>query len=299
MSRADLLRINAAAYKNTVHPSLIEWPEAFDQAELDFISRLAFEESGHEREAIVYITKELAQLAEIERHVSAVLASIVSELQGTRAPLGEGFELHDALSCFAAEELLHANMFYRYVRVLSRRDFKLPDNLFGARLGLYLAADSPYVKLAALSSSAYIGESVITVFERRAKKLDPQSQFFITRLLHIHGLDEARHIKTDHFIFDQVIPSLEKVELRRMRQILEGTEALNTELAMRFQAFANSEFGVDYTVGNRGSAVQLQLTLKFRELVFGGPTIRKVDEAMTEEDRRLVEDFCSAQTVHA
>jgi hypothetical protein len=122
--------------------------------------------------------------------------------------------------------------------------------------------------------------------------------FFLTRLLCLHGLDEARHIKMDHFVFDHIIPSFNEQERRRMRQILEGTEALNTELAMRFEAYAKQQFGVDYTTGNPGHATQLKLTKTFRDLVFGEQNIRKVDEAMSNTDRTLIEAFSQARFVH-
>jgi hypothetical protein len=294
----ELQRINAQAHAATVHPNSLDWPEQFDQAELDFLSRVAFGEVGEHAKAIVYITKELAQLAEIERHVSAVMTYILADLQARDDKLSAGFELHDALSCFAAEELHHANMFYRYVRLVSGRDFKYADNLFNARVGLYQGNDSPYVKLAALCCSAYIGESVITVFEKRTRALDPEMRFFLTRMLYVHGLDEARHIQTDHFVFDHVIPNLNVEERRRMKQILDGTEALNTELSMRFEAYAKTLFGLNYTEHNPSHETQLKLTLKFRELVFGGAQIRKVDQAMDEQDRTMVEQFSFNRDIH-
>lgn len=296
--RSVLHSINEKAHINTVHPNGLRWPKDLTDDELNFISLVAFGSPNHHQKAIVYLTKELAQLAEIERHVSAVLAIVMSELQVDKQPLSDGFELHHALSCFAAEELHHANMFYRYVRLISGRDFKYPDNLFSERVGLYHGFDSPYVKLAALCCSAYIGESVITVFERRTKALDPEMHFFLTQLLHAHGLDEARHIKTDHFVFDYVIPSLNEQEKCRMRQILEDTEALNTELAKRFGAFAKETFGVDYTEQNLGHQTQLKLTKTFRSLVFGGEIICKVDDAMTEADRQMVLEFANSPVVH-
>ena len=299
MNRQQLHQINANAHANTFHPGALAWPESFDAAELDYLSRVAFGESGHERKAIVYITKELAQLAEIERHVSAVLTYVLSELQGDTTPLAEGYELHHGLTCFAAEELQHANMFYRYVRLLSGTDFRYADNLFERRVSPYQGSDSPYVKLAALCCSAYIGESVITVFERRSRAMDPEMKFFFTRLLHWHGLDEARHIQMDHFVFDHVIPTLNDAEKRRMRQILDATEAMNTELAMRFEAYAKQYFDLDYTADNPGHATQLALTLKFRHLVFGEQIIRKVDDVMSDEDRRMIEDFSHSSVVHA
>lgn len=294
-----LSQINAQAHVDTVHPHGLQWPEAFGAEELEFLSQVAFGRAGHEDAAVAYITKELAQLAEIERHVSAVLAYVMSELQRHDEGLAAGFELHDALSCFAAEELHHANMFYRYVRLLSGRDFRYPDNLFSQRVGLYQGEDSPYVKLAALCCSAYVGESVITVFERRAKSLDPEMKFFFTQLLHVHGLDEARHIKTDHFVFEHVIPSLKPQQRRRMRQILEGTEALNGEVATRFEAHAKEVFGFDYTKGNLGHDIQLQLARAFRGIVLGSDEVRRVDDAINDEHRALIERFSSTRHVHA
>jgi hypothetical protein len=295
----ELSQINAKAHIDTVHPHGLEWPESFGPGELQFLSQAVFGRVGHEDAAVAYITKELAQLAEIERHVSAVLAYVMSELQKHDDELAAGFELHDALSCFAAEELHHANMFYRYVRLLSGRDFRYPENLFSQRVGLYLGEDSPYVKLAALCCSAYVGESVITVFEHRAKSLDPEMKFFFTRLLHVHGLDEARHIHTDHFVFEHVIPSLKPAQRRRMRQILEGTEALNGEVATRFEAHAKEVFGVDYTEGNWSHDTQLLLARTFRGIVLGGDEVRPVDEAINDEHRALLERFSSARHVHA
>ncbi|MBB3061937.1 diiron oxygenase [Microbulbifer rhizosphaerae] len=296
---SELQDIATRAHIDTIHPNALPWPEAFDDAERDFLSRLAFGEPGHEEKAVVYITKELAQLAEIEKHVTGVLSIVLSELQREPATgLNAGHTLHHALSCFAAEELHHANMFYLYVRLLSGRDFKYPENLYAQRVGLYQSDESPWVKLAALCCSAYIGESVITVFERRCRALDPEQRFFFTQLLVAHGLDEARHIKVDHFVFDHVIPALNSAEQRRMRQILHATEDLNTELAIRFAAYAKDFFSCDYTGGNRANEIQMQLTAAFRELVFGGEIIRKVDDAMNDEHRQLLAAFCSETRVH-
>ncbi|NDY91825.1 diiron oxygenase [Ideonella livida] len=301
-----LFGINAQSHVDTVHPRELAWPEAFGPAELAFLSDMAFEAPGHERGAVAYVAKELAQLAEIERHVSAVLTYVMAEMQAHAVPLSSGFALHDALSCFAAEELHHANMFYRYVRLLSGQDFGQPDNLFSQRVALYQGDDSPFVKLAALCASAYVGESVITVFERRAHALDPGRRHFFTQLLHAHGLDEARHVQTDHFVFEQVVPTFTLAERRRMQQILEATEALNAEVALRFQAHAQQTFGLDYTAGNRGHAVQLQLTQTFRRLVWGAPAapgapwpaLRRVDDAMDDAGRRLIESFSASAVVH-
>ncbi|KYF75598.1 hypothetical protein BE11_44475 [Sorangium cellulosum] len=296
--RSELHDINRDAHLRTVHPSGLAWPEQIRPEELDFISGVAFGAPGHRAGAVAYLAKELAQLAEIERHVSAVMTYVMAEVQSDAAPLGEGFELHHALSCFAAEELQHANMFYRYVRLLSGRDFKCPDNRFSQRMALYHGDDPPYVKLSALCCSAYIGESIITVFERRLGALDPERTFFFTQVLHAHGLDEARHVQFDHFLFDHVIPALSRQERRRMREILGRTEALNGELARRFEDHARATFGLDYTARNVAHETQLKLARSFRGLMLDGEIARKVDEGMSDADRRVVREFCGAETIH-
>lgn len=294
-----LHNIYARAHLDTIHPNALDWPRAPEMSERDFISKMAFGEVGHDDKAIVYIIKELAQLAEIEKHVTGVMTIILSELQGkTTGQLNIGHELHNALSCFAAEELLHSDMFYRYVRILGGKDFMYAENLYAQRVGLYQGTDSPWVKLSALCCSAYIGESVITVFERRCMALDPAKEHFLTKLLVAHGLDEARHIMVDHFVFEHVIKNLSDEETRRMRQILNSTEELNTELAKRFSEHAKKEFGVDYTDGNIANEIQIKLTGVFRQMVFGGNVIRTVDEALTDEHKILLDSFCMQRNVH-
>ena len=296
--RSELHDINRQAHLRTMHPSGLGWPEQMLPEELDFISRVAFGAPGHRSGAVAYLAKELAQLAEIERHVSAVMTCVMAEVQADARPLGDGFELHHALSCFAAEELQHASMFYRYVRLLSGRDFKCADNLFHQRVALYQGDDSPYVKLSALCCSAYVGESVITVFEHRLRALDPGKTFFFTQVLHAHGLDEARHVKFDHFMFDHVIPALSRQERRRMRQILESTEALNTELARRFEEHAKATFDIDYREQNVAHETQLKLARSFRGLVLDEGIVRKVDEGMSDADRRVLREFGHTETIH-
>ncbi|XXX78177.1 diiron oxygenase [Sorangium sp. So ce134] len=296
--RSELYDINRDAHLRTMHPGGLDWPERVRPEELDFISRVAFGAPGRRSGAVAYLAKELAQLAEIERHVSAVMTYVMAEVQADARPLGEGFELNHALSCFAAEELQHAGMFYRYVRLLSGRDFTCPDNLFGQRVALYQGGDSPYVKLSALCCSAYVGESLITVFEHRLRALDPERAFFFTQVLHAHGLDEARHVKFDHFLFDHVVPALSRQERRRMRQILEGTEALNGELARRFEEHAKATFDVDYTEQNVAHETQLKLARSFRGLMLDEELVRKVDDGMSEADRRVIREFGHTEAIH-
>jgi len=293
-------KITCRAHLDTVHPGAIVWPAAFDQPELDFISTMAFGAKGSEKKAIAYVVKELSQLAEIEKHVTGVLSIVLSELQGeTDHELNDGHYLHDALSCFAAEELHHANMFYKYVRLLGGKDIKYPDNLYAERVGLYQGKDSVWVKLAALCCSAYIGESVITAFENRCKAIDPDKKRYFTKLLTIHGLDEARHIKVDHFVFDRVVPSLSQQEKRRMLQITNATEELNTELSIRFAKHIKDEFAIDFTDGNLAHKAQMQLTSAFRNHVFGSGGVRKVDDGLDEAVTKLLLEFSHSTTIHS
>ncbi|WP_045857679.1 hypothetical protein [Teredinibacter purpureus] len=292
-------KITEKAHINTLHPNALNWPEKISDEELEHLSLLTFDDKDHPYESMAYITKELAQLAEIEKHVTGVMSIVLSELQGHEdQELNNGYSLHNALSCFAAEELLHANMFYRYVRLLSNTDFKYAENLYSQRVGLYEGDDSPWVKLASLCCSAYIGESVITVFEHRCKAFDPERKFFITQLLEAHGLDEARHIQIDHFVFEHVIPKLTPAEFRRMKQMVNATEDLNTELSMRFGEFAANTFKCDFITNNSAWSRQVDLTLSFRDMVFGGDKIQQVDAAMTDEQREKVKDFCLQSVVH-
>ncbi|MEV6670516.1 hypothetical protein [Streptomyces sp. NPDC051162] len=292
--------ITADAHTNTFHPGAFDWSLDRTPEELDFLSRLCFEESGHEEASIAYLTKELAQLAEIERHVAAVMALILAELQSDDSPLNRGDDLHYALSCFGAEETQHANTFYRYIRTLSGHDLKLGDNLFAERFALYQGPQSPWVKLAALCCSAYVGESVITVFERRTELMDPQRSRFFTDLLYKHGLDEARHIKVDHLVMNVVIPGLSDAEKVEMRMLLDATEDYNRELAARFSASVIGTFGFDYTAGNVAHEIQMQLTQMFAAHSHGnGGVYRSIDDGLDPQARLLIKEFTDAEAVHA
>jgi hypothetical protein len=296
--REMLDNITKLAHVNTFHPNAFHWAEAATAEELAFLSQISFEEPGHERAATAYVTKEMAQLAEIERHVSAVMTIVMSEMQGDGHELSAGFELHHALSCFAAEEVNHADTFYRYVREISGLEPALAENLFAERLALYQGPESPYVKLAALCCSAYIGESVITIFERRTVAFDPGRARFLTRLLYVHGLDEARHVQTDHFVINEIIPSFGREEQEQMRRILTRQEELNTMLAMRFEQAVKELFGVDYTAGNSSYEMQMRLTRIFSEKVLGSDVIRPVDEILDADDLELLQDFARVSSVH-
>ena len=291
-------QINQYAHLNYLHPNRMPWERAATDSELDFLSRALVGVAGQEKKAVAYLYKELAQLAEIEMHVATVMSRTLCELQADKTSFGAGDGLYHALSCFAAEEINHANSFYQYVRHLSGRDIKLENNLFKQRVELYCHNDAPLIKLAALCSTAYVGESIITVFERRLKVLDPMQCSFLTQLLHFHGLDEARHIQCDHAVFEQIIPTFTPSELRRMHQLIQETESLNTQLAMASAETVKAEFGLDYTEGNLSAKTQLDMTLRFREIVQAGDLIRKVDDHMDEETAAIVRQFSQAPRVH-
>ncbi|EFE95267.1 diiron oxygenase [Serratia odorifera] len=292
-------QINQYAHLNYLHPNRMPWEQAATDRELDFLSRALVGEAGQEQKAVAYLYKELAQLAEIEMHVATVMTRILCELQADNTALMAGDGLYHALSCFAAEEINHANSFYQYVRLLSGRDIKLENNLFKQRVDLYDDGDAPLIKLAALCSTAYVGESIITVFERRLKVLDPMQRGFLTQLLHFHGLDEARHIQCDHAIFDRLIPTFNAAERQRMHQLIQDTEALNTQLALASAETVKAAFDIDYTEGNQAAKTQLDMTLRFREIVQSGDMIRKVDEHLDDETAAIVQQFSQASRVHA
>lgn len=294
----NLKIINELAHINYLHPNRMEWAGARTDDELRFLSNALVGEAGQEDKAVAYLYKELGQLAEIEMHVANTMTRILCEAQSNDDTLTAGDSLYGALSCFAAEEINHASSFYQYIRHLSGRDIKLKDNLFAERRALYEGDESPKIKLAALCATAYVGESVITVFERRLKVLDPMQRSLLTRLLHFHGLDEARHIQFDHFVFDRIIPALSSEERRRMHQLIHDTEAMNTQLAITSGEQIKAEFDLDYTQNNQAAHTQLEMTLRFREIVQSQDLIRKVDDYMDPDTAGIVSEFSRASAIH-
>lgn len=290
--------INQYAHINYLHPNRMAWELAATDSELDFLSRAVVGEVGQEKKAIAYMYKELSQLAEIEMHVATVMTRILCELQADKSSLNMGDGLYHALSCFASEEINHANSFYQYVRHLSGRDIKIENNLAKQRVELYSDNDAPLIKLAALCSTAYVGESIITVFERRLKVFDPMQHNFVTQLLHFHGLDEARHIQCDHAVFEKIIPSFNATERNRMHQLIQETESLNTQLAISSADIVKGAFDLDYTEGNVSAKTQLDLTQRFREIVLSGNLIRNVDNYMDEDTAAIVQHFSQSSRVH-
>lgn len=299
--RRRLDGIMSLAHVNTFHPNAFDWGRAATEDNLRFLSEIAWGAPGHEAEATAYIVKELAQLAEIERHVSATMALILSELplHDDLGPLSAGHELHHALSCFAAEELQHSNTFYRYVREISGLEPRLSDGLFAERFAVFQEDDHPWVKLIALSCSAYVGESVITVFEHRADHLDPGREKFFTQLLHLHGLDEARHIQVDHFVMRDLYRSLTPAQQARSRVLLDRIETLNRRLAADFAAVVLDLTKVDVNTVP-AARTQLEITQAFGARIFDeNGTPRTADEVLDAPLRRLISQFSGAGHVHA
>ncbi len=297
--RAELTDVMRLAHVNTFHPNAFDWSEAATPAELEYLSVVAFGEPGHEAQAAAYIAKELAQLAEIERHVSAVMALAMGELHNLPDAVNHGHELHHALSCFAAEEIQHANTFYRYARAVSGIEPRVGDALFDERLAVFRTDDHPYVKLVALCLSAYVGESVITVFEHRTDSLDPGRSKFFTRLLHTHGLDEARHVKIDHVAMKLIYPALCAVGRERVRVLLGRIEDLNRRLAQSFESAVSAALDLDFVTGNPAAATQLELAKGFgAELFAEDGTLRTVDEILAGDLREVVTRFSGTDRIH-
>lgn len=295
----ELTKITTKAHIETFHPNQLEWPDRFGSDELKFLSELCFGDEGHEQESLIYICKELSVLSEIEKHVSAAMVVILSELQDHQYDdLNQWDDFNHALSCFAAEELNHANTFYRYVRRLSEKDIKCSNNYMNEKINLYQGADSPWVKLVALCSAAYVGESVITVFENRAKSLDPKHNYYFTQLLHAHGLDEARHVKIDHFVFDHVFEKLTIEEKQKMHEILVNTQEYDRLLSEKFSELYSEYFNLDYITNNLAYEVQMKLTLSWRELIFKKDQFVKVDEINNHELDEIVESFSKVNYIH-
>jgi len=298
--KQPLHEINLAAHRQFLHPNHMPWHAVRAEEELEFLSLHVCGRKDEQLRATAYLYKELAQLAEIEFHVASVMVRVIAESQMRgKGELWEGSELVHTLGCFAAEEVQHANTFYRYVRTVTGCDYKLENNYFQERIALYQGDHAPLVKLAALAATAYVGESVITVFETRMKAIDPGLKSPFTRLLHLHGLDEARHIQADHFIIDHVLPRLTKQERGQMEELINATEELNTTLAITSANQLKRQFGVDFQAGNRSAEVQMAITQAFRKAILAGDSLRKVDDYLDSDTRALLRDFSHSDRVHA
>lgn len=296
---ARLPEINRLAHSQFLHPNKIPWERVDSEREQAFLAQHLCGRPDEVVKALAYLYKELTQLAEIETHVSACLLRIIAEGVAAKVDaVWRGPDLVHALSCFAAEEIQHANTFYRYVRAATKFDHARLDNLFRERIAVYEGSESPLVKLAALVTTAYVGESVITVFETRMKALDPQLTSSFTQLLHLHGLDEARHVQSDHFVIDEIIPRFSKPEQRQMNDLIAATERLNGQLAANCTALVKEHFGVDYMEGNESAQMQLAITMAFRNAILDSGSVRRVDAQIDDGTRAMLRAFSASERVH-
>jgi hypothetical protein len=294
---SNLAKINDRADLTTCHPDSLPWPTEISASERAFYARVCGYGSGGEREASAYVAKELAQLADIERHVSICLGVLSGAFESSR--LLRGSALVGACMHFAAEEYQHSNMFYRYVELLAGTTIDASHKTLSGRLALYLGPESVESKLVALLGTAYPGESVITVFEHRLRKFDPKRRMFLTKMLHAHGLDEARHIEFDHFVFDGVLPQLTDAELADAQRIYGKTMEYNHVLGQTYGDLARRRFDVDFARGNAAAEIQLALTMAFARKTLSGRTFPRADDALTPAERDMFRTFTGAARVHS
>jgi hypothetical protein len=291
-----LSSINERADLCTLHPDALPWPGRLSEEELRFNIRLCGLPAEGMDAARAYLGKELAQLADIERHISICLGLLSGHAAASNL-LG-GAPMVNAMMHFAAEEFMHSNMFYRYVELLLGNPLDLSDETLDKRLGLFLGPETTASKLVALLGSAYPGESVITIFEHRMRMLDPRSSHFITRMILAHGLDEARHIQFDHFTFAKVLPALTEQEWRDSQRICRAMGAFNHGLSQRYAAAVTEVLPIDFVRGNQAARAQLALTQKLLEETLSGRSFRSADQAMSTEDQAMLLDFAGTRWIH-
>ncbi|BDU77650.1 ferritin-like domain-containing protein [Mesoterricola sediminis] len=288
--------INQRPDLRTFHPDALPWPSKLDPAEHAFCSRVCGFPTIRMNESRAYWGKELAQLADIERHVSICLG-LISGFASDSGLLG-GVPMMNAMLRFAAEEYQHANMFYRYVELLIGQPLDLSGESLEHRLGLFLGPESPGAKLVALLASAYPGETVITLFEHRVRLFDPTQRHFATRMLVAHGLDEARHIQFDHYVLGQLAPSLDDGEWADARRLCRNMEAANHALAERYEARMRQILPCEFVEGNTAARIQRHFSQKLLRETLAGRTFRLADQALSSQDRALVMDFTGRASIH-
>lgn len=83
-----LVSINERADLGTFHPDSLSWPERLGEPETWFYAQLCGYPPERTVEARAYLGKELAQLADIERHVSICLGIIGGQAAGSRLLAG-------------------------------------------------------------------------------------------------------------------------------------------------------------------------------------------------------------------
>jgi hypothetical protein len=83
-----------------------------------------------------------------------------------------------------------------------------------------------------------------------------------------------------------------------MHQLIHDTEAMNTQLAITSGEQIKAEFDLDYTQNNMAANTQLEMTLRFREIIQSQDLIRKVDEYMDVDTAGIVREFSRASEIH-
>jgi hypothetical protein len=284
------------------HSDSFAWDSASTVSELAFLSVVACGNTSNPETSSLYVAKELGQLSEIEKHVSAVLLIILAELHlWDDDGILHSHELHNALSCFAAEETQHANAFYRYARTLHPQ-VSWPKHLnFAKRIALFQSNDHPWVKLSALLCSAYVGESVITVFENKLRLLDPSTAHFITQLITSHGCDEQRHILVDHFVFDFIVPQLSVTDRQRVMELVSAITELNLQMADQYLA-ATSAHATAHGLGDISTVpaylTQTALTMSIGAALFKTGRPRPIDNQIDSHLAELLTEFSGQRFVH-
>ncbi|BDU74534.1 diiron oxygenase [Mesoterricola silvestris] len=292
-----LATINHRADLGTFHPDALPWPEHLDPSEIRFYARLCNYPPDGSEAARAYLAKELAQLADIERHVSICLGIIGGQAAGSTRLAG--LPMMNAMLHFAAEEYQHSYMFYRYVALLLGVPLDLSDRTLEARLALFLGPESPETKLVALLASAYPGETVITIFEHRLHMLDPDRRHFLTQMIAAHGLDEARHIQFDHHVFNHLLPALADREMLDAQRICKALGRHNHALSEAYERETRSILPVEFIQDNFAAQVQRRFTLRLLEETLSGRPFRFADQALTEDERAALDQFAGVGAIHA
>ena len=83
-----------------------------------------------------------------------------------------------------------------------------------------------------------------------------------------------------------------------MHEMINCQEELNTQLALTTQDAIQSEFDLDYTENNLAAKTQLEMTLRFREIIQSGEFINNIDEHIDEDTAAIVKGFSQSKKIH-
>jgi hypothetical protein len=143
-----------------------------------------------------------------------------------------------------------------------------------------------------------VGETIITVFERRILRRDPGKRHFLSRLIWAHGLDEARHVQFDHYVFRTVIPELTDQEWTRFGQILGAQNLINKQMGDALDRQMLDHFGVDFVAGNPSRQFQDRLQVALVTSVFRDRHIKSADDVLDPDSRAAVAEFSGSARIH-